>query len=140
MEPFPELPDTPLPEPRRLSLLPLVIAAAAFSLVAVIVVSTLQEEPVFDSIDTLTIHYLSNRGLTQKPLAPPDQQEIIRCLESKTRRLDKTELEVELLPSTYLIELHYGDGRNSLELISRNNLADTSGYYFNDCIHALIQD
>ena len=65
---------------------------------------------------------------------------MIRCLENNTRRLEKADLEKELLPSTYLIELHNGSGRNSIELISRNNLADNRGYYFNDCIHALIEN
>ena len=63
MEPFPELPQEPLPEPRRISFAPLIIAAVAFTLVVVIVASNLQEEPVFEKIDTLTIHFLSNRGL-----------------------------------------------------------------------------
>ena len=140
MEPFPELPQEPLPEPRRISFAPLIIAAVAFTLVVVIVASNLQEEPVFEKIDTLTIHFLSNRGLTQKPIAPPEQRDMIRCLENNTRRLEKADLEKELLPSTYLIELHNGSGRNSIELISRNNLADNRGYYFNDCIHALIEN
>ena len=140
MEPFPELPETPLPEPRRLSIVPLIIAAAAFGLVAMIIASNFEEEPAFESIDTLTVHYLSNRGLTQKPLAPPEQKDMIRCLMAKTRRIDKTELEIELLPSTYLIELHNGDGLNSIELISRHNLADNRGYYYNDCVHDLIQN
>jgi hypothetical protein len=140
MEPFPDFPEPQLPQPARTNFMPLMIAAGAFSLVVLILSLNMEEEPVFEKIDEISIHYLSNTGgLTQKTLTRIQTTRIIDCLLGNTRRLDKGNLETEILPSTYLIEIRNGDGRNSLELISRNNLADTQGYYHNDCIYGLIQ-
>ena len=138
MEPFPDFPEPQLPPKRTTNFAPLLIAGAAFSLVVVILSLNLKEEPVFEKIDEISVHYLSNKGLTQKALTHTQKTQIIRCLFENTRRLEKADLETEILPSTYLIEIRNGDGRNSLELISRNNLADTRGYYFNDCIYGFI--
>jgi hypothetical protein len=139
MEPFKDFPDQPFPEPRRSGFAPLIFAAVAFTLVGILINSMNTKDPVFEKIDTLTIHYLSAKGLTEKPLSPPEQLDIIRCLFEDTSRIEKEALEIDLLPSTYLIELTNGDGRHSIELISRHNLADNRGYYNNTCIYSLIQ-
>jgi len=139
MEPFPDFPEPQFPEGNKTNFMPLIIAAGAFSLMLIVLALSMNEEPVFKKIDEISVHYLSNRGLTQKALNRTQTAQIIECLVTKTHRLEKGELEQEILPSTYLIEVRNGDGRNSLELISRNNLADTQGYYYNDCIFGLIK-
>lgn len=139
MEPFPEFPEPQLPEPTKTNFMPLIIAAAAFTLLVIVLSLTMDEEPVFKKIDDVSVHYLSNKGLTQKMLSAVQKASIIDCLLTNTQSLEKAQLEKELLPSTYLLEVRNGDGSNSLELISRNNLTDNRGYYYNECIHSLIQ-
>jgi hypothetical protein len=139
MEPFPEFKEPQLPPPPKTNFMPLIIAGVAFTMLVIVLSLTMDEEPVFKNIDDVSVHYLSNKGLTQRSLSSLEKSSIIDCLLSNTQNLDKAELEKELLPSTYLLEVRNGDGSNSLELISRNNLADNRGYYQNNCIYGLIQ-
>ena len=94
---------------------------------------------VFSSIESTKVHYLSTQGLVERKMTLSRQRDVITCLTGQTFRILEEQREEELLPTSYLIEVVERSGSRSFELLSRNNLADKSGYYENRCIYELVR-
>jgi hypothetical protein len=94
---------------------------------------------VFYDIQSTKVHYLSSQGLLERKMTLSRQRDVRSCLTNQTRRISDNERDMNFLPTSYLIEVNDRGGSQSFELLSRNNLADKSGYYENSCIYELIR-
>ena len=94
----------------------------------------------FQSIDGVKVYYLSETGgLAHRKLTQSKVRELKICLLKNTKKITEDQREIELLPSSFLIEVTNGQGTVSMELLSRNNLTDRLGVYENKCVWDLVR-
>lgn len=94
--------------------------------------------PAFRDVTKTTVRHIGSRGLTERTFSNRELVTVADCLYT-TKKIEADQAETELLPTTYLIEVHDRQGVRSFELYTRSNLKGNKGqYYVNNCLHTLI--
>ena len=96
--------------------------------------------PVFKNVTTTTVKHVGSRGLTERTFTDRELNAVADCLYT-TKQVDEEPQVTDLLPTTYLVEVHDLNGVRSFELYTARNLKGNKGKYFiNGCLYDLIQE
>ncbi len=95
--------------------------------------------PVFRDVTKTTVKHIGSRGLTERTFSSREGLAVAECL-ATTKQIDAEPQDLELLPTTYLIEVHDREGVRSFELYTKTHLKGNKGKYFtNNCLFGHIQ-
>jgi hypothetical protein len=95
--------------------------------------------PRFSEIEKVEVYYLSESGgLTIQRLTKSKERDLKRCLISETKPITAENREMDLLPTSYLIQVTDAKETVSMELLSESNLTDRKGFYENPCVYKLV--
>ncbi|MFT4624833.1 MAG: hypothetical protein ACI8PZ_003496 [Myxococcota bacterium] len=96
------------------------------------------EGPVFRNVTKTNVKHVGSRGLTERTFTAREGTTVAECLYT-TKGIAADQASDELLPTTYLVEVHDNQGVRSFELYTATNLKGNKGKYFvNNCLHDLI--
>lgn len=96
--------------------------------------------PPFNGIASVKIRHIGPAGLTETTLNKLKERELMDCL-YKTAEIKENQAKVDLLQTTYLLEVRDNLGDRSFEIYTTENMKGNKGKYFiNRCVYPIIRD
>ena len=94
----------------------------------------------FSGIQSVKIRHNGSRGLETATMTSRQHDQLVQCLYQTMPLEDDSTAELELLPSTYLVQVKDNKGDRLFELYTKSNLKGNRGkYYQNLCLHPLVK-